>query len=107
MSSGRLGALDLIAVTDTLLYTVPAGKVATVNLSMCNRNDFKVDIRAALVDGLLIDLADEDYFEYDSTLCDTQPLERSGIVMGAGQSIIVYSDTSNVSAVLWGWEETE
>lgn len=105
--SGRLGALDLIATTNTLLYTVPSGKVSTVNLSLCNRNITDVNVRAALVDGVLVDLVVEDYFEYDTLLCANIPIERSGIVMAEGQSIIVYSDTANVSTVLWGWEEDE
>lgn len=105
--SGRLSAIDLSATTNTLLYTCPDSTVATVNLSLCNRNNSVVLVRAALVDGVLVDLSDSDYFEYDSDVCDSTPLERSGIVLGAGQSIIVYSDTANVSAVLWGWEETE
>lgn len=107
MASGRLAALDLSATTNTLLYTLDPGLVGTVNLSFCNRNSESVSIRAALVDGVLVDLDNADYFEYDSCVCSGLPLERSGIVMSAGQSIVVYSDTANVSAVLWGWEETE
>ena len=103
--SGRLAAVDLAITTNTLVYTCPVGKVATVNMSICNRNASSVTIRAALTDGVLVDLVSDDYFEYDSNICNV--LERSGIVVGAGQSIIVYSNAANVSIVLWGWEETE
>jgi len=105
--SGRLAALDLAAAVGTLLYTVDNDLVATVSLSMCNRNTDPVSVRVAIVDGVLSGLLDSDYIEYDSSLCPCTPLERTGIVLGAGQSLVVYSDTANVSAVLWGWEETE
>lgn len=105
--SGRLAGLDLVAGVNTLLYTAPADTIATVNLSFCNRNSDVIGIRAALVDGGLVNLSDSDYFEYDSQVCGSSPLERTGIVVAPGQSIIVRSDTANVSAVLWGWEEPE
>ena len=33
---GRLGANDLAATTNTGVYTVPSGRKATVNLTICN-----------------------------------------------------------------------
>lgn len=105
MATGRLGAVDLVAATDTLLYTVPASTRATVSISMCNRNASVAAFRIAAVDGLLVALADEDYIEYDSSVAQNGVLERTGIALAAGESIVVRSDLASVSAVLWGFEE--
>ena len=104
--SGRLGAADIAAATDTLVYTVPADFVATVSVSMVNRDSEEAtSIRIALVDGVLVDLADEDYIEYDTELCENSVIERTGVVMAAGESIVVRSLLANVSAVVYGWVE--
>lgn len=105
MSSGRLGAEDLAATTDTTIYTVPASTVATVCVNVCNRNASNVTVRLAAVDGLIGALTDADYFEYNTILLLNEALERTGIVMSAGQTIVAYSDTANVSVQVWGWEE--
>ena len=107
MASGRLGAADLLADTDTEIYSVPSGKVATVSVNFCNRNAAQVIIRLANLDGLIATLSLEDYIIFDLELCNNSPLERSGIVMSAGSSIVVRSDTANVTAQVWGWEEPE
>ena len=48
---GRLGANDLAATTNTGVYTVPSGRKATVNLTICNRNATAVTVRVAHIDG--------------------------------------------------------
>jgi len=102
MSLGRLSAVDISAGTNTLIYTVPARSTkfsATVNI--CNRNDSDVVIRLALVDGVLADLVDADYIEYDITVRAGGLIERSDIRMVEGQSLIGYSDSSNVNFQVW------
>ena len=105
MATGRLGVADLAATTDTSLYTVPASTITTTNISLCNRNGTSVKVRIAVVDGAIGVVANEDYIEYDVTLAANGVLERTGIVMAATQTILVRSDTANVSAVCWGFEE--
>ena len=106
MADGRLGALDLAAATATLLFTGAVGKITTCNVTLSNRDSAVTpEGRIALVDGLLEDLADEDYFQYGSELFYGMPIVRTGVVVAAGQSIIVYSSLANVSAVAWGFEE--
>jgi len=107
MATGRLGAADLAATTDTLLYTVPASTRATVSISLCNRNASTAALRIGVVDGTLVgDLADEDYIEYDSSVAANGVLERTGIALAADESIVVRSDSASVSAVIWGFEES-
>jgi len=104
MASGRLGAVDLAATTNTLVYTVPADTVATVNISMCNRNAIPIAVRLAHLDGAIGTIAVEDWIEYDKSINDV--LERTGVVMSVGSTIVAYSDTANVSVQVWGWEES-
>jgi len=102
MTLGRLAAVDISAGTNTLIYTVPPASgefKATVNI--CNRNKSDVEIRLAIVDGILADLANEDWIEYDVTLRAGGLIERSGLEMTPGQSVIGYSDKSNVSFQVW------
>ena len=102
MTLGRLAAKTLGAGVNTLIYTVPErsnGFSTAVNIS--NRNDTDVKIRIALVDGVVADLSSEDYIEYDVTVRANGVLERDGIDMTIGQSIVGYSDTGNVSFTMW------
>lgn len=101
MSSGILGGADLTATTDTTIYTVPDDRVATLTVSLCNRNSTVVLVRIALVGDIT------NYIEYDFSLGPNLPIERSGIALGAGQSVLVRSDTANISASVYGWEEAE
>lgn len=102
MSLGRLAAIDVNAEENTLIYTVPerAGDfVATVNV--CNKNDDDALIRLAIVEGVLADLTDSDYIEYDLTIRANGVLVRNEIQLLAGQSIIGYANKTNVNFAVW------
>ena len=102
MTLGRLAAVDISAGINTLIYTVPerTGEFSAT-LNICNRNDSDVVIRFAIVDGVLADLADEDWIEYDVTIRAGGLIERSELKMKPGQSIIGYSDSGNVNFQVW------
>lgn len=102
MATGRLGTADLAAATDTLVYTCPADTFTVATLSLCNRNGSSVRIRVAL--GVNATPGDAEFIEYDSELTGNSVIERTGIVLSAGQTVIVRSNTINVSAVLVGIE---
>ena len=103
--SGLLGAFDLAAATETILYTVPSGQVATVSVNLCNRGGDSAGVRIALLPDANLPLSGEDYIEYDADLCYNESLERTGIVLSEGQSVAVYSDIADVTAQVYGWEE--
>ena len=107
MATGRLGASDLSATTDTSVYTVPTSTIATVNVTVCNRNASAVVVRLMHLDGAIGTLAVEDYFEYGLALPANASYEKSGIVMAATHVIGAYSDTANVTVQVHGWEEAE
>lgn len=102
MSSGLLGKASLAATTDTDLYTVPAGVVATANVSFCNRTAAAIRVRLAVRSGAL---ADADYLEYDAEVPPNGVLERTAIACQAGEIITVRAAAVGISAVARGWEE--
>jgi len=102
MTLGRLAAVDIGAGTNTLIYTVPerSGSFkATVNI--CNRNNSDAEIRLAIVDGGVADLAVADWIEYDIIIRSGGLMERTGLELTPEQSIVGYSDTSNVNFTVW------
>lgn len=102
MASGRLAAIDIDAGTDTLLYSMPGGRAMLVSVRICNRNDEDVVIRLALLSGDLTTLTDADYIEYDTILRANGYIEHEAISMSQNQSLVGYSDMSNVSFQVGG-----
>ena len=103
MASGKLGSADLAAGADTLLYTVPASTVATLNIRITNRNSVPAKIRVAIGAGAAPAAAD--YIDYDVSVGASGILEDTGIVCGAGEKVWVRSDVANVSVRVHGFEE--
>lgn len=109
MASGRKGAVKPAADTDTVLATNAAGSglLVTVNVSVCNQGSSTATVRVALVDGTTTgDLAATDYVEYGLEIGPNEAFERSALVLGEGQSVIVRADTADVSFVAYGIEQT-
>ena len=102
MATGRLGANDLAATTNTTVYTVPADTFAVITVAICNRNAASRNVRLAISDTGTP--ADADYLEYDVELLGNGILERSGIVLEAGSNVVVYSSGTTVNAVVYGIE---
>ena len=103
MATGRLGVNDIPATTDTTVYTCPASTFAVVTVSLCNRNSTTArDIRIAVATSGTP--SDAEYIEYDASLLAKGVLERTGLVLAAGQRIVVYASATDVSAVVYGIE---
>lgn len=103
MASGKLGSLDLVAATDTKLYTVPAGKVTSANVNIVNRGTTQVTVRLAIGTGA--NPVNSDYLEYEVTLAPSGVLERTGLVLSAGEIIFVRASLATVSVRVHGYEE--
>ena len=104
MASGTLGQSAPSAVTNTTVYTVPVGKVATFNVNICNRS---------YVDGVLVRIAvaatstpsNAEYVEYEAAIAPNGVLERTGIVATAGKLVVVFASTADTSVNVYGFEE--
>lgn len=105
MATGRLAAENILATTDTTVYTCPVSTFAVVTVSICNRNPTSSRlVRLAVATTGSPGLGE--YIEYDTELLSKGVLERTGIVLAAGQRLVVYSSATDISVVVYGIETT-
>lgn len=102
MATGRLGTADLLALTDTTIYTCPPETFSVVTVSLCNRGGTQTSVRIALADDDTP--VNSEFLEFDTIVLASGVLERTGIVVDEGKKIVVRSSLSNVSAVCYGIE---
>jgi hypothetical protein len=102
MATGRLGAQDLGAASNSTLYTVPIDTFAVVSVSLCNRSNQACNVRLAVSNTATPSNAE--WIEFDTELLGKGVLERTGIVMDAGKFLVVYSNAAGVTAVAFGIE---
>lgn len=108
VNSGKLGNADLGAAANTTVYTCGSGVgntavAATVTVSLCNRGAAPATVRIAVAAAAAPTAAE--YIEYGVTLPAGGVLERTGIVLSAGERIVAYSDAATVSARVHGFEK--
>lgn len=99
----RLAASNLPAAQDVSLYTVPSLKRAVLSVSLCNRTNGPIKVRMGLAASAAPE--DSDWIEYDVAVPANGVLERTGLALGAGQSVFVRADVAGLSAVAFGIEE--
>ena len=105
MAIGYLGKTKLAANINTAVYSVPAGKFTTANVAMCNIGDASAKIRLAIVDGSAADIADEDYIEYGVDVPSGGVLERTGLTLSAGETVVAWADKNTIVVRVHGYEE--
>lgn len=103
MASGTLGQADLVAITNTAVYTVPAGKVASFNVNVLNRTASNVTVRMAI--SATSSPTNSEFLEYEATVPANGVMERTGLVASAGKNLIVYASSTGVSVNVFGFEE--
>jgi len=100
-----LGQLEPSATTETTLYTVPSATEAVCStLSVCNKNaaagSFRVRIK-------INNAADDDkqFVMYDAPIAAKDTLLLTfGATLGAGDVVVVYGSSADLSFQLFGSE---
>jgi len=97
-----LSAVDVsTGGSDTLIYTVPEDSFLMGTLNLVNRNNSSLEFRVASSQDAVTPSA-QDFVEYDADLLAYGTVERQGLVMQGGESLLVRSSQGGLSAVLWG-----
>jgi hypothetical protein len=104
MASGRLAKLNPSADTISTIYTCPAGFYSVVTVALLNYTDSATTFKLSIVETANANPVVSDYLEYDCVLSSKNVIERSGIVLGAGQKLVISSPTSGVVANVYGIE---
>jgi hypothetical protein len=102
MATGKLAGVDIAAGTYTQIFQCPTTTFAVVTVSICNRGGTPSDIRLTVGNTFPPTLTD--YIEFDTSLSAKGVLERTGIVLAAGQYIGARSTSADVSIVVYGIE---
>ena len=105
MATGILGRALLDGVSNTVVYTVPSGKVASFTFNAVNLSSGD----AARIYVALSDTGTpnaNDYIEYGASIAPTGVLERTGIVAHQNVNLICKSSSNTVALVVYGYEET-
>ena len=102
MAQGILGNWELVSEVAQPVYVNNYLSASSVAVNVCNRNHLPAKISIAVSTSTTP--SNTDYIEYETTVNGKGVLERSGILTGPGEYIIVKSSLPNVSVVLWGVE---
>lgn len=100
--TGGVSGFDLAAATDTLIYTCPASRRASVTVAFVNRGTGSPKVRLAR--GVGASPAATDWMEFDAVVAVGTPLIRSGIPLSAGDKLWARSDLVSVTVQVEGVE---
>ena len=101
MASGLKGSSKPGANTDTTVYTV-SGSACVVNISACNNHASNTDDVEIYIVPTGQSKGMQHAIEVDTTLAGKAVIERTGIVMGVGDFIVVNSQNGTTSFNVWG-----
>lgn len=93
MAAGKLGAADLAAAENTLIFAASGAQV--FNVRFANRTATSTTVRLAIGTGAAPEPAD--YVTYDVTLPANGVLEDTGLVASDGEKVWAYSNAASVS----------
>ena len=104
MASGRLAKSNPVADTITSVYTCPAGFYSVITVSLLKYTDSATTFKLSVVETANASPVVSDYLEYDTVLSSKNVIERTGLVLSAGQKIMVSSQTSGCVINVFGIE---
>lgn len=104
MASGGTNAF-LAAAILTSVYTNGSSSPATVNISFCNQSSATTTIRVAISKGTTNSaVTAADYIEYNRTITGSGVYQRTGCVLGPGESIYAFDLNGVCSVRVEGFE---
>ena len=104
MSTGRLGALDLAAVTETLLYAPAGGERTAIKVMFVNRNPgTSARVRVVLRPGAG-PTVNADYLAFDEIVPVSESRVSAVFDVENPQEVLVESDVTGVTAQANGLE---
>ena len=105
MASGRVAAVNPTSLTQTTVYTVPASTYSVVTIHVFNNGSTNTTLDLSIVNTSGATPVDPtDYIEFKTVLEAGSQMERTGIVLSAGQTIKVFVSGSDVGVQVWGIE---
>jgi hypothetical protein len=103
MATGILGQAAPAALTNTVVYTVPAATVTVATISITNTTVSPIAVRLAAASSGTPTISE--YIEYDTVIAANGVLERSGIVMNATEAVVVFGSAAGLAVSVYGYEE--
>lgn len=101
---GRLGVADIsTAQTDTVVYTVPAGKRTSFTIFLCNRTSGTIMVRVAIATSNTPTASE--YIEFGSLIPANGGMERTGFICSAGERVVIWTSEPGISVRINGMEE--
>ncbi len=99
--TGKSGFVNSLKTTslenDVVLYTVPSGEEATLNLFITNQSASPAKIRLGVSSENETSLTSSEYIEYNLDIDPRQTYQRTDIKVRGNQSVIVWTDNANVA----------
>ncbi len=110
MASGILGNKTITSSssgTGLVVYTVPASTLAVLNINIASLSSSAQTVDVALPDETDGTFDNNDLIENDTSISAKGVLERTGVVLEAGRSVVVTSsDGTGVAVNVYGIEES-
>ena len=99
--TGQSGFVNSLKTTSTesniVLYTVPTGEEATLNLFITNQSASPARIRMGVSSENTINLTPSEYLEYNLDINPRQTCQRTDIKVRGDQSVVVWTDNPGVA----------
>ena len=101
-----LGQSNPLATTETILYTVPSTTQSIVSsVAVCNQSATSATFRIAVRPSADATTTEKHYLVYGTTVGANDTIVLTmGITLSAGDKVLVYASTGNISFAAYGSE---